>query len=287
MNDEDSLHTHIQLDGRDQNDAPAPQTSSSGGGSSSGSGGDGGAIHPQGNSHLKQFYRDLLMVLTEPRLFYRTRFSEMTFAHSLTFSIVVSWIASFLDWITRVIRHETLIDSFVKMKQSLQALPMWKNLPDNFWAQSSPEASAMAMPAWAVELFGILLSPFQTLIKVMTYGLVIFVGTYLLVPKTTDTGRDPVELKTVIKVVAFSTAPVLLAALLGFLPIGLAGFIAGIYSFVLLVIGLTTRFQVSGLRGMGIVILPGIIGFFFMGCMLGVVIAIFYGLFASIFGGMR
>jgi hypothetical protein len=225
------------------------------------------------------------MVLTEPTLFFKARYPETSFTYAFAFGIIVCWIASFLEWLTRIIRHETLFDSLAKIKESLQELPFWKNVPENFWAQNVPEPSTV-MPAWLVEVFGIVLSPFQALLKITFYGMVIFVGAYLLVPKQDHTNRDTIELKHTIRIVAFSVTPALITALLGFLPMGLAGLIGWIYSIVLLVVGLSTRFGVSKARALGVVALPGILSFVFVGCIIGVFAGLFFGLIASIFSSV-
>ena len=83
----------------------------------------------------KQFFQDTVKVLTEPVSFFSTRFNEMSFNHALVFGIVLSWIAAFFDWITRAIKHESLLDGFMKIKNQLSGLPVWKDLPEDIWNQ--------------------------------------------------------------------------------------------------------------------------------------------------------
>ena len=279
MSDE-SLEKHIQLDAREEF---GNYRKSSGDGRGDGSGGGDSPFAPKPIGPIKIFYRDLVMVLTEPRTFFESRYPQTSFTYALTFGIIVTWIAAFLSWLTRVVRHETLFDGLIKMREKLQELPFWKSVPENFWAQTSPDAGHM-VPAWLAEMFGIVLAPFQALISLTIYGIVIFVGCYLLVPKTTD--RDSVEVKNTIKLVAFASAPQLISAVLGFLPIGLGPFIGAIYGFVLLVFALSIRYRVSGLRAFGIVILPGFVTLIAFGCLIGVFAGVLFGLFASLFGSM-
>jgi len=112
--DDDSIHKQIQLDGRESE----PKATEGG--------------EPVGP--IKQFYCDLVLVLTEPKLFFESRFSETSLSYALAFGIIVNWIAAALSWLTRTIRHETIFDSLIKMRETLQELPFWKNVPDNFWA---------------------------------------------------------------------------------------------------------------------------------------------------------
>ena len=280
MSDE-SLEKHIQIDGPEQPvSKPSPLF-----GNREGGGGSGGDVPPPDApmyvGPVKQFYRDLVMVLTEPRIFFEVRYPETTFTYALAFGVIVNWIAAFLSWLTRIIRHETLFDGFLKMRDRLHELPYWKNLPDNFWAQSSSENAANAFPAWLVELCGIIITPFQSVIGLMFYGILIFIGAYMLVPK--DASRDPIELKNVIRIVSFTAAPVLVSAILGFLPMGIGTLIGGIYALVLLVFALALRFRVSNMRAFGVVILPGILGVVVFGCIIGVFAALGVALFASFF----
>jgi hypothetical protein len=284
MSDE-SLEKHIQIDGPDMTPNKPSPLFGGGGSGGDGSGGDGGGEIPSVPLHVgpvKQFYRDLIMVLTEPRIFFEVRYPETTFAYALTFGILVNWIAAFLGWLTRVVRHETLLDGFLKMRDRLQELPYWKNIPDNFWAQANPETATNAFPPWAVELFGIIITPFQSLITLIFYGIMIFIGCYMLVPK--DSSRDGIELKNTIRIMSFTAAPVLVSAILGFLPFGLGTFFGGIYALVLLVFALSLRFRVSKLRSFGVVILPGILGTAVFSCLIGIFAALGIALFASFFG---
>ena len=275
--DEESLEKHIQLDGREDPFAPKKIIIDDLG--------DGSPPSPKTVGPVKQFYRDFIMVLTEPRQFFEIRFPETSFTYALTFGILVGWIAAFLGWLTRIVRHENLNDGLMKMREKLQELPFWKNIPDNFWAQNVPETSKL-FPAWLAELFGIILAPFQSLISLSLYGVVIFIGCYLLIPKNDLAARDPVDVKSTIKIVSFACAPQILGAILGFLPAGLGSLVGALYSFFLLGFALSTRFRVSFLRAFGIIVLPGIVGLVTLGCVIGVFVTLFFGIIASLFGSM-
>ena len=271
-----SLEGHIQLDGRD--DLPTKELPPAA--SETPPPGE----PPRSLGPVKQFYRDLMDTLTEPRFFFRERYPKISFNYALTFGIVVSWIAAFLDWMTRIVRHETFLDSFLKMRDKLQDLPFWKVLPDNFWAQSANEHASL-FPAWIAELLGIALSPFQSLLGFCVSGFILFLGAYFLVPKE-DTGitRDKAQISSLIKLVCFAAAPRLISSILGFLPLGIGTLIGSIYGVVLTIIALQERFKVSGLRACGIMILPGILVVFVMSCMIGAFAGILFGLFAALFG---
>jgi len=109
----------------------------------------------------------------------------------------------------------------------------------------------------------------------------------MLIPRSDHQTRDGVELKTTMKILAFSSAPLLVGAMLGFLPLGLSSVIGAIYAFVLIVFGLSIRFRVSLARAFGVVVLPGILGVTVLGCIIGVFAGLFFGLIASIFSGFH
>ncbi len=280
-----SLESHIRLDGREEKKTaetaipvsapPAEHTHE--------------APHseinpPRALGPVKQFYRDLIDVLTEPKSFFHSRYPQISFNYALTFGIIVSWIAAFLDWMTRIVRHETFLDSFLKLKDTLQDLPFWKALPDNFWAQTATENVSL-FPAWVAELLGIALSPFQSLLGFCVSGFILFLGAYFLVPRDeTDHPRDNVKISLLIKLVCLAAAPRIISSILGFLPFGMGSFIGSIYGVVLTIVGLIERFRVSGLRACGIMILPGILVVFVMSCMIGAFAGILFGLFAALFG---
>jgi hypothetical protein len=243
-------------------------------------------VTPKKVGPIKQFYRDFVMLMTEPRIFFEERYPSTSFTYALTFGVVTGWIAAFFSWLTRIVRHETLLDGLLKMRDKLHELPVWRNLPDNFWAQSTPERANM-MPPWLIELFGIVLSPFQTVINLVFYGIVIFIGCYIFVPKISGGAhKDAVELKNVIRIVSFASAPILFASILGFLPFGLGNFFGWLYAFILLIFALSLRFRVSKLRAFAIVSLPGIFMAIFLACLIGVTAALFFGMIASLFSGM-
>ncbi|MBC7395803.1 MAG: hypothetical protein H7333_00045 [Bdellovibrionales bacterium] len=266
--DLESLEKHIQLDRMDP--LAATQAAES-------------ITAPKPLGPVKQFYRDVMDCLTEPRYFFEVRYPQVKLTYALTFGIIVSWIAAFLDWLTRLIRHETLFDGFLRMKEKLHSLPMWKNLPDDFWAQPTEKTSFF--PPWLVELFGIILSPFQSLAGFCVSGVILFIGAYLLIPKNPEPNKDPVDVSHLIKLVAFTSAPHLIASILGFLPLNLGAFIGWIYGLGLIIIALSQRYKISGLRAGGVLVIPSFIGMFVVACFLGVLAVIGYGMFTAIFGG--
>ncbi len=267
--DLESLEKHIQLEGRESSlTSQAPPVHSE-------------SLKPVGP--VKQFYRDVMDCLTEPRHFFEVRYPQVGLTYALTFGIIVSWIAALLDWLTRIIRHETLYDGFLKMREKLQGLPIWKSLPEDFWAQ--PTSTPSTFPSWLTDVFGVLLSPFQSLAGFCISGVVLFLGAYLLIPKKTEAKQDPVDITHLIKIVAFTSAPHLIASVLGFLPLGMGSLIGWIYGIALVMIALSQRYKISNLRALGIIALPSLVGIFILSCFVGVLLAVGYGMFTAMFGG--
>ena len=229
---------------------------------------------------VRSFLNDLILLLTEPVGFFRDRFPTYSLSRALVFGIVVNWVAAGFEWLTRLVKNESLLDGVLRIKRQLETLPFWNQLPDTLWNQ---HAEPSVIPAWLAELSGIALSPFQSVLNFTISGISLFVGAWLLIRRRNQ-GEDPVELPVFVRIVAFSSAPRLIASWLGFLPVGIGGFIGWVYSAALLILGLKVRFRISGLRALVLVLLPGLLGILAVGCLVGGLMAIGIGLMAALFG---
>ena len=238
-------------------------------------------ISPDANlGIIKQLYRDAFKVLTEPAHFYQTRFEEMSLNYTLVFGLVACWGAAFLDWITRAIKHESLMDGFLKIKNQLHSLPIWKDLPADIWAQGDNVNSFM--PPWGFEGLRMLLNPFHSLFTFFAYGIIFWLGATLLVSKENPTKKS-VTITNVIKITAIASTANIVSSVLGFLPLSIGGFFGWIYYTALLTVGFSERFQISRLRGLGVVFLPTLVSIFVFACFAGVLVALFAELIASLF----
>ncbi len=234
----------------------------------------------QSPGQIKQFYQDAVKVLTEPVSFFNERFEAMSFNYALVFGLVLSWIAAFLDWITRAVKNESLLDGFLKIKNQLHQLPIWKDLPADIWAQG--ENINTVMPVWGLEGLRMLINPFHSLFSMFSYGVIFWLGAVLLVTKDNPT-KNSVTITNVIKITAIAASSSIVGSVLGFLPLSLGSFLGWIYHAALLCIGFSERFQISRLRGLGIVFLPTIVTIIAASCLLGVIVAIFAGVITSLF----
>lgn len=277
--DQDGLEKHIQLNWDelkpDLKSESAPELS---------------PTESQGPRELgfaRQMYQDLLDVLTEPTSFFTERYPQVLLSYAFAFGIIVKWISSFLDWLIRAIRHETLLDGFMRMREKLQELPFWKEIPDTFWAQGGDHSQTNLFPAWLAEMLSIALSPFQSLIHFCVWGFVLSLGGYFMISKKDPQNgarvQDPIEIAQFIKLSCFASAPCLIASALGFLPFGIDSLIGTLYTLSLLILGMTIRFKISSLRAIAVMILPWIMSLIAIGALLLVFGVLIFALFASLF----
>ena len=229
---------------------------------------------------LRSFFKDLIQVLTEPKRFFKERLPSLGFAHALAFGILVKWLAAILEWLTRVVKHETLLDSVKRIQERFSSLPIFKDVPESIWNQAGTAASPVSSPV-ALEVGALIVTPFQAVASFCVSGLVLYLGGLILVPKDSHSGRDPVDLSLFIRVLAFASAPSLVGAILGFLPLNLGSAIGWIYHIALLIIGIGIRYRISYLRAGGIVFLPGLFIMIVFGCILGVLGLGFAALFRA------
>jgi hypothetical protein len=180
----------------------------------------------------------------------------MKLTDTLVFAVVVSWIASLMEWVVRVLKNETNIGGLNALSQQLDALPIFKALLSP--GMMGDFSAISNYPVWLFEFSAVAVSPFKALIEVIMGGVFVWLAALIFIPKTAD--RDPVDLPSFIRLMAVaSTAPKLVGAILGFLPLGLGSFIGAICVFMLQVFGLKIRYHISSLRGTVVLILPGLV----------------------------
>lgn len=235
------------------------------------------------NNWAKQLYWDAVHSITEPRKFYTERFPQMSQNYAIAFGLVVSWVAAGLSWMTRVIHHESLLDGFLRIRDQLQQLPLWKDLPPTIWAQNPAHVSMF--PAWIAEASTIALFPFSFLIGMAIKSVAVTVGAKIFISSREDSSMDKADIGSFMKIVAAASTPVLVGAILSFLPIGLGGVVGTIYSFCMLVFAITIRYRVSKLRSFAVVITPWIILSMIGACFIGLFGAMIFALIGSLLSG--
>ena len=236
-------------------------------------------------SFIQQYFKDLILILTEPNRFFKERYPQLSFSQTLVFGILSNWISALLMWMTRIVKHESLLDGVKKIREQLDTLPIWKDIPDSIWQQGGTQGQSFFNTSM-IELGGILFSPFQSLMNFCLSGLTLIVGAYLLLPKREESpDHDPISAAAFIRLTAVAAAPSCIAAILGFLPFGLNTSIGWIYGFVILVIGISNRYQVSTARAIGTVITPWLVIFLLCGCLMMGTGAFFMGVLGTLFAG--
>ena len=231
---------------------------------------------------LKQYFRDVIQVLTEPRRFFTERYPALSLSQALTMGILSSWLAALLMWVTRLVKKETLLDGIKKMREQLDTLPIWKDIPDSIWQQPAAPAGISTN---VIEFGGILLAPFQSVINFGINALILMAGIYLLVPKNPPEERDPREVPDLIRLSAVAATPTLVTAILGFLPFGIGNLTGFTYTVVVLMIGISTRYRVSNARALGTIFLPWCVFFMLCGCLIVGFGALLGAMIAGLSGG--
>jgi hypothetical protein len=216
---------------------------------------------------LRPYFRDMLLVLTEPRRFFTERYPGLSLSQALTLGILSGWIAALLHGITRLVKQETLLDTIRRMREQLETLPVWRDIPQSIWQQP---AAPRGISANLIEFAGILLAPFESVLQFGIRALVLMVGMYLLVPKASSTDQDTREVPDLIRLTAVAATPTLVTAILGFIPFGLGTLAGFIYSVAVLTIGISTRYRVSNARALGVIFLPSLLVLLLCGCLTGI-----------------
>jgi len=228
---------------------------------------------------IRTFFRDTSLILTEPRRFFRERFPTIGFSQALAFGITAQWLASILEWLTRIVKHETLFDGINRIRESFTSLPFLKDIPDTIWNQAAPQAAPQS--AWLVEVGALIVSPLQSLFMFCVSGMIFFIGGLILISKTPAPERDSPEPSNFIRLSAVSAAPALVGSILGFLPLNLGGFIGWVFHIVVLTLGISSRYRVSLFRACGVIFLPGLLVLLAFGCFLALIAlglaALFHG----------
>ena len=229
---------------------------------------------------LKQTYRDAICILTEPSVFFENRFEKISKSQAIVFGLIVSWLAAFVEWIVRLLKHESLLSGLERLKHQMQSLPIWKDLPEDIWNQGSAVQSVV--PEWAIEGLRMLLNPFHNFFMFYTYGFIFWMGALLLVNKE-NPFRKNVNYPNLVRITAVCSASTMVGAILGFLPANLGSFLGWIYHTVLLMTAFSIQFNISRLRGLTVIFLPSIISFILVVMSIAMLVAVIVAIVSSLF----
>ena len=234
-------------------------------------------------SLVRQMAKDSFSILTEPTEFFQKRYPEMTFNQSLALGVLMTWLGAMLEWLTRALKKESLLESMKRLQHQLKDLPIWKELPEDIWSQSGSGLETR-FPEWIIEGMKVMLTPFNSVITIFITAMLFWTGGLLLVNRSNPT-RNTVTISEFAKITALASSTAMVSAILGFLPFGMGSAIGWVYHIVLLTLGFSIRFQISRLRAVGLVFLPSITFILLFSCLIGVIFALFGLIVSSLFHG--
>ena len=245
-------------------------------------------------SFVRHFYRDLVDSLTEPRRFFAERYPHLSFNYALAFGLTVGWTGEGLKWAVRMINHETLMDGFLKIRDQLMQLPIWKDLPTSMWVQNPTEIQSL-FPAWIAEAATVALFPFSFLIKIVISSVALAVGGFFFIGNRSKSHQesqllgggpamvsDPSDLTHWMKLVAATSGPLMLSAILSFLPLGLGNMVGFLYGLAILLIAISIRYRISMLRGFAVLTAPWLALLMIGGCFIAFFGAMIFAFIAAI-----
>lgn len=228
---------------------------------------------------IRAFIQDVISCLTEPKRFFTERYPEYSVTRAIAFGLILSWTASFLNWLTALVRHESYLDGFIKIRSQLETFPLWKALSPHLFSDSTSINSAST---WIASFGGVVLNPFFTLIGFVFSATSLWIGGYILIPRSED--QDPIEFNSFLKLTAIAgTAPMLVGSILGFLPLATGTLIGLVYLLVIEVYALKVRFKISGLRAICVLFLPYLVLAFIGACFIGLIGGLIFSLVGSLF----
>ncbi len=223
---------------------------------------------------MKKLIRSWRNSLTQPEYFYKNEFDHVKTSEALALGLISIWIQDLLEFLVRLIKNESYLDSLNKLRSILESVPGWRQVPESIWLQNP----SLSGPTWVSEAFPVILSPFSALAKIGFGTLALWVGVSLLFRNS----PRAIRATDLLKISALSLTPLVFAGLLSFLPFGLGGFIAWIFATYVLIVALAHVYQVSSARALAAILLPKIILFTLMGMLILGSIVILFGSVAAL-----
>ena len=205
---------------------------------------------------LDRFFQKLWQILTRPGVFFRRMPIEGGVADALAFAIGLSWLSSALNYLWMNALMGQIRTGFKEFNQ------LWDDFANDPDSASMIDAvmKKMGLSRGAIVdsfthiqwLFGtsrVLLDPFFTIAWLVCNAIVFWIGAKLVLG---NRGRAPVRFDTILKIVAFSSTPVVFS---GVIP--MAGWlVSAIFSGILLYIGLKEVYRASSIAAILISIFP-------------------------------
>lgn len=184
---------------------------------------------------VRQALSTVGQILRHPVLFFRSMPQTGGLSTPLAFALGIRWAVR-------------LIEYFLGGVRGRPAAEIVESFRDTFGFQPGPWVSGRGeVFSWMLGAGNVLADPFYSLCRILVTGLLLYVGASLFV-------AEKVRYETVVRVLCASQAAVILSLVPG---VGFA--LAGIYTFVLTIIGLREVFSISKARALVIAATPGVV----------------------------
>lgn len=184
---------------------------------------------------LRQALSTVGKILRHPVLFFRSMPQTGGLSTPLAFALGVRWAVRLIEYFLGGVRGRPAAEIVSSFRDTFGFEP-------GQWVSGRGEVFG-----WMLGAGNVLADPFYSLCRILVTGLLLYVGASLLVP-------EKVKYETVVRILCASQAAVILSLVPGI------GFVlAGVYTFVLTVIGLREVFAISKARAVVIAATPGVV----------------------------
>lgn len=174
-------------------------------------------------------------ILRHPVMFFRSMPESGGLSVPLAFALGVRWVVRLAEYFLGGVRGKPAAEIVESFRGTF-------GLEPGNWVTARGEVLE-----WVLGAGNVLADPFYSLARILVSALLLYFGASLLVPVK-------VRYETIVRILCASQVAVVFS-----LVPGIGFLIAGVYTFVLTVIGLREVFQISGARATVIAATPGVV----------------------------
>lgn len=184
---------------------------------------------------LRQVLSTIGQILRHPVTFFRAMPQTGGLSTPLAFALGIRWVVRLMEYFLGGVRGRPAAEIIESFRDTFGFAP-------GPWVSGRGEVFG-----WMLGAGNVLADPFYSLCRILVTGLLLYVGASLLV-------QEKVRYETVVRILCASQA----AVVLSLIP-GVGFFLAGVYTFVLTLIGLREVFAISKARALVIAATPGVV----------------------------